>query len=225
MSARGSPPLRAVAARVLGRLLERSAGGELHRQAARARGARRTAGGGARRDHDARPISPSSRWCHRTTPHRALAALGGVAGVRAAVGIAHGLAVRHRQRHVGVDDAAARAPIGRPRRCASSAPTSRPRPTPSDVAGARPGGLDAAALHRRRRRYARRRRRMPARPRSTTTAVPTNPDHCVISIKRLDLSDPAQRTVPANANPTLADFYATTPSGFADPLDAPGGSG
>ena len=49
--------------------------------------------------------------------------------------------------------------------------------------------------------------------------LPTNPDHCVVALKRLTISDPAQRTIAPNANPTLADFYATTPSGFAEPLD------
>jgi hypothetical protein len=49
--------------------------------------------------------------------------------------------------------------------------------------------------------------------------LPTDPDHCVISIKRLTVSDPAQRAVAANHNPTLADFYATSPGGFAEPLD------
>jgi hypothetical protein len=54
--------------------------------------------------------------------------------------------------------------------------------------------------------------------------IPTNPDHCVISIKRLDISDPAQRTIPPNANPTIAQYYATTPSGYGITLDAPGGT-
>jgi hypothetical protein len=49
--------------------------------------------------------------------------------------------------------------------------------------------------------------------------LPTDPDHCVVSLKRLTISDPAQRTIPANQNPALADFYATTPSGFAETLD------
>ncbi|HEX8952223.1 MAG TPA: hypothetical protein VF945_10290, partial [Polyangia bacterium] len=49
--------------------------------------------------------------------------------------------------------------------------------------------------------------------------LPTNPDHCVVALKRLSVSDPAQRTTAPNANPTLADFYSTTPSGFAQPLD------
>ncbi len=49
--------------------------------------------------------------------------------------------------------------------------------------------------------------------------LPTDPDHCVVSLKRLSVSDPAQRTVPPNKNPTLADFYATTPSGYAETLD------
>ncbi len=41
----------------------------------------------------------------------------------------------------------------------------------------------------------------------------------MVSLKRLVVSDPAQRTIPANRNPTLADFYATTPSGYTEPLD------
>jgi hypothetical protein len=36
--------------------------------------------------------------------------------------------------------------------------------------------------------------------------LPTDPDHCVISLKRLQVSDPAQRTVAPNANPLLAAF-------------------
>lgn len=52
--------------------------------------------------------------------------------------------------------------------------------------------------------------------------MPTNPDHCVVSLKRLTISDPVQRAVPANANPALADFYATTPSGFAETIDSNG---
>jgi hypothetical protein len=44
--------------------------------------------------------------------------------------------------------------------------------------------------------------------------LPTDPDHCVVSLKRLTVS-----AAPANQNPTLADFYATTPSGYAEPLD------
>ncbi len=54
---------------------------------------------------------------------------------------------------------------------------------------------------------------------ANNNGLPTNPDHCVVSLKRLDVSDPAQRTTAPNANPTLADFYATTPSGFAQTLD------
>jgi hypothetical protein len=54
---------------------------------------------------------------------------------------------------------------------------------------------------------------------ANNNGVPTDPDHCVVSIKRLTISDPMQRTVPANQNPALADFYATTPSGFAETLD------
>jgi hypothetical protein len=53
--------------------------------------------------------------------------------------------------------------------------------------------------------------------------LPTDPDHCVVSLKRLVVSDPAQRTTDPNQNPTLADFYATTPSGFAETLDDDGG--
>ena len=49
--------------------------------------------------------------------------------------------------------------------------------------------------------------------------LPANPDHCVVALKRLTVSDPAQRTAAPNANPTLADFYATTPSGYAQTLD------
>jgi hypothetical protein len=48
---------------------------------------------------------------------------------------------------------------------------------------------------------------------------PTEPDHCVVSLKRLTISDPAKRTAPANCNPTLADFYATSPSNFTEALD------
>jgi len=36
--------------------------------------------------------------------------------------------------------------------------------------------------------------------------APTTPDHCVLSLKRLTLSDPARRTAEANRNPRLADF-------------------
>ncbi len=54
---------------------------------------------------------------------------------------------------------------------------------------------------------------------ANNNGLPTNPDHCVVSLKRLDISDPAQRTTAPNANPTLADFYATTPSGYAQTLD------
>jgi hypothetical protein len=36
---------------------------------------------------------------------------------------------------------------------------------------------------------------------------PTTPDHCVLALKRLTLSDPAQRTGEPNANPRLADFW------------------
>ncbi len=36
--------------------------------------------------------------------------------------------------------------------------------------------------------------------------LPTDPDHCVISLKRVQVSDPAQRTVAPNANPLLSAF-------------------
>ena len=49
--------------------------------------------------------------------------------------------------------------------------------------------------------------------------LPTDPDHCVVSLKRLDVSAPAQRQGPPNRNPTLADFYATSPGGSIEPLD------
>jgi len=45
--------------------------------------------------------------------------------------------------------------------------------------------------------------------------LPTDPDHCVVSLKRLVVSTSAA----PNKNPTLADFYATTPSGFAQTID------
>lgn len=48
---------------------------------------------------------------------------------------------------------------------------------------------------------------------------PTDPDHCVVSLKRLAISDPAQRAGAANVNPTLADFYAVSPGGAMEPLD------
>ena len=48
---------------------------------------------------------------------------------------------------------------------------------------------------------------------------PKDPDHCVISIKRLAISDNRQRTTPPNANPTLADFTATPPGGAPGALD------
>jgi hypothetical protein len=50
---------------------------------------------------------------------------------------------------------------------------------------------------------------------ANNNGLPTNPDHCVVSLKRLTISQSAQ----PNANPTLADFYATTPSGYAETLD------
>lgn len=49
---------------------------------------------------------------------------------------------------------------------------------------------------------------------------PADPDHCVVSLKRLAVSDPAQRTVGVNHNPTLADFVATSPGGAVEPLDS-----
>jgi hypothetical protein len=58
---------------------------------------------------------------------------------------------------------------------------------------------------------------------ANNNGLPTDPDHCVVSLKRVVVSDPAQRTVAVNANPTLASFYATTPSGFAETLDDDGG--
>jgi hypothetical protein len=49
---------------------------------------------------------------------------------------------------------------------------------------------------------------------------PTDPDHCVVSLKRLTISDPMQRGGGApNRNPTLADFYATSPGGFTEAVD------
>src|SRR5439155_21788830 len=42
---------------------------------------------------------------------------------------------------------------------------------------------------------------------------PTDPDHCVVTLKRLQVSDPAQRTVDVNHNPALADFTAASPAG------------
>lgn len=52
---------------------------------------------------------------------------------------------------------------------------------------------------------------------------PSNPDHCVVSLKRITISDPAQRAGGAvNHNPALADFVTTTPSGFAETLDGGG---
>ena len=47
---------------------------------------------------------------------------------------------------------------------------------------------------------------------------PTDPDHCVVSLKRLTVSDRAQVPAP-NRNPTLADFYATSPGGVTEPVD------
>ena len=58
---------------------------------------------------------------------------------------------------------------------------------------------------------------------ANNNGLPTDPDHCVVSLKRVVVSDPAQRTVAVNANPALASFYATTPSGFAETLDDDGG--
>jgi hypothetical protein len=48
---------------------------------------------------------------------------------------------------------------------------------------------------------------------------PTNPDHCVVALKRLSVSDPAQRAGAVNHNPTLADFSASSPGGFKEALD------
>jgi hypothetical protein len=53
--------------------------------------------------------------------------------------------------------------------------------------------------------------------------VPQDPDHCVLSLKRLVVSDPLQRMIAPNANPSFADFYAVAPSGFVEPLDSGGG--
>jgi hypothetical protein len=50
--------------------------------------------------------------------------------------------------------------------------------------------------------------------------LPTDPDHCVVSLKRLDVSTSAA----PNQNPSLAQFYATTPSGFAETLDTNDGT-
>ena len=73
--------------------------------------------------------------------------------------------------------------------------------------------------HRRGRRQ-RRRRQGCLLDIANNNGIPTDPDHCVISIKRLQVSDPAQRNGAApNRNPTLADFYATSPGGFVEPLD------
>lgn len=49
--------------------------------------------------------------------------------------------------------------------------------------------------------------------------LPAHPDHCVVALKRLAVSDPAQRTAAVNHNPTLADFTATSPGGFKEALD------
>jgi hypothetical protein len=54
---------------------------------------------------------------------------------------------------------------------------------------------------------------------ANNNGLPTNPDHCVVSLKRVVVSDPTQRTSGANQNPTLANFYSTTPSGYAQTLD------
>jgi hypothetical protein len=48
----------------------------------------------------------------------------------------------------------------------------------------------------------------------SNNGLPTEPDHCVVSIKRLAVS-----TAPSNHNPALADFSATAPHGMAQPLD------
>jgi hypothetical protein len=49
--------------------------------------------------------------------------------------------------------------------------------------------------------------------------LPTNPDHCVVSLKRLSIS-----TQPSNHNPALADFTATAPHGQPEPIDDSGNS-
>lgn len=50
---------------------------------------------------------------------------------------------------------------------------------------------------------------------ANNNGLPTDPDHCVVSLKRVVVS-----TSPTpNKNPMLAQFYATTPSGFAETLD------
>lgn len=50
--------------------------------------------------------------------------------------------------------------------------------------------------------------------------LPTNPDHCVVSLKRLTVSTSST----PNANPTIAQYYATTPSGYGETLDVAGGT-
>jgi hypothetical protein len=52
--------------------------------------------------------------------------------------------------------------------------------------------------------------------------VQSDTDHCVIAIKRLQLSDPARRQAAANANPALADFTLTSPAMLSQPLDGDG---
>ena len=47
---------------------------------------------------------------------------------------------------------------------------------------------------------------------------PTDPDHCVVALKRLAVSDVPDDQ--RNRNPTLADFTVTPPGGVAEPLDS-----
>jgi len=49
--------------------------------------------------------------------------------------------------------------------------------------------------------------------------LPTNPDHCVVALKRLTVSTSAA----PNANPGFKQFYATTPSGYAIDFGSGGG--
>ncbi|MDB4968659.1 MAG: putative lipoprotein [Myxococcales bacterium] len=53
---------------------------------------------------------------------------------------------------------------------------------------------------------------------------PTDPDHCVVALKRLQMSAPDRRTSAPNHNPTLATFTAASPAGnyTADLLDGNG---
>jgi hypothetical protein len=59
---------------------------------------------------------------------------------------------------------------------------------------------------------------------ANNNGLPTNPDHCVVALKRLQVSDPMQRTGDANHNPELADFTAKSPAGdyTANLLDGSG---